>query len=145
MAPDFLKFNGIIEDYNCAKNLNENIKLSAQKFKKIRQKKKQPSECERSIYLNRGLYLSNTTSDTQPDEGPRGYLQLLKFIFKMTNRAEGVIIIWQTFCFKKLIIITFDFGVDKRAQFKSRKRRREGVHTVHTVQVSIAPCYTEYW
>lgn len=63
----------------------------------------------------------------------------------MTNRAEGVIIIWQTFCFKKLIIITFDFGVDKRAQFKSRKRRREGVHTVHTVQVSIAPCYTEYW
>lgn len=41
-----------------------------------------------------------------------------------------------------MIIITFDFGVDKGAQFKSK---RGGIHTVHTVQVSIALFYTEYW
>lgn len=47
------------------------------------------------------------------------------------------------FCFKiSMIIITFDFGVDKGAQFKSK---RGGIHTVHTVQVSIALFHTEYW
>lgn len=41
-----------------------------------------------------------------------------------------------------MIIVTFDFGVDKGAQFKSK---RGGIHTVHTVQVSIALFYNEYW
>lgn len=39
-------------------------------------------------------------------------------------------------------MITFDFGVDKGAQFKSK---RGDIHPVHTVQISIALFYTEYW
>lgn len=63
------------------------------------------------------------------------------FIFKLTKGGgRGGYNNSKHFCFKILIIITFDFGGDnKGAQFKSRRRE------IHTVQVSIAPFYTEYW